>query len=82
MRHLPILCTMAITLFAAPAFAADDIKIEKIIGSEHPGEYKHPASITQLDNGDLYMTYYGGGGEYVDDSKVWGMRRKAGAKIQ
>lgn len=73
-------CLLVLSIFVLPftVHAADDITIEKIIGTEHPGEYKHPASITQLDNGDLYMTYYGGGGEYVDDSKVWGMRRKAG----
>ncbi|MCF6284335.1 MAG: exo-alpha-sialidase, partial [Candidatus Hydrogenedentes bacterium] len=58
--------------------AADDIKIEKVIGTEHPGEYKHPACIAQLDNGDIFITYYGGGGEYEDESKVWGMRRKKG----
>lgn len=64
--------------FLAASATVDDVTIEKIIGTEHAGAYKHPASITELDNGDLFMTYYGGGGEYVDDSKVWGMRRKKG----
>lgn len=62
-----------------PVLGAEDIRVEKIIGSEHPGAYKHPASITELADGGLMMTYYGGGGEYVDDSKVWGMRRAAGS---
>lgn len=51
-----------------------EIKTEKIIGMEYPGMYKHPASICELENGDLYLSYYGGSGEYQDDSKVWGMR--------
>ncbi|MCC6143618.1 MAG: exo-alpha-sialidase [Candidatus Hydrogenedentes bacterium] len=55
-----------------------DILTEKVIGTEFPGQYKHPASFDQLDNGDLYLAYYGGGGEYEDDSKVWAMRKKAG----
>lgn len=55
--------------------AGADIQHEHVIGPEFPGKYKHPASITQLDNGDLYVAWYGGGGEYEDDSKVWGMRR-------
>jgi predicted neuraminidase len=55
-----------------------DIVTEKVIGSEFPGKYKHPASFDQLDNGDLYLAYYGGDGEYEDNSKVWGMRKKAG----
>ncbi|MCB9782722.1 MAG: exo-alpha-sialidase [Candidatus Omnitrophica bacterium] len=54
------------------------IKTTKVIGTEFPGEYKHPASFDQLDNGDLYLAYFGGGGEYEMDSKVWGMRLKKG----
>lgn len=69
---------LALALLAAPALAADDIKIEKVIGQEKPGAYKHPAAITQLDNGDLYITFYGGGGEYEDESKVYGIRRPLG----
>jgi len=54
------------------------IRVAKVVGSEFPGKYKHPASFDQLDNGDLLLAYYGGGGEYKDDSKVWAMRLKAG----
>ena len=78
MRYTPLRCAVALTLLIAPAFAANDILIEHVIGKEHPGKYKHPAAITQLTNGDLFATYYGGGGEYEEDSKVWGIRRKAG----
>lgn len=63
---------------ASAAFAAEDILIERIIGSEHPGQYKHPAAITELANGDLYVAYYGGDGEYEENSNVKAIRRKAG----
>ena len=62
-------------LLVACGIAQAEIVTEPVIGKEFPGQYKHPASITQLDSGDLYVAYYGGGGEYEDDSKVWGMRR-------
>lgn len=64
---------LAALLLAANGWA--EIVHEHVIGTEFPGKYKHPATITQLDNGDLYVAYYGGAGEYEDDSKVWGMRR-------
>jgi predicted neuraminidase len=55
-----------------------NIEIHRAFGSEHPGVYKHPASITELDNGDLYIAYYGGAGEYDDDTAVYGSRLKKG----
>jgi predicted neuraminidase len=72
---------LAIILIAAPftrAVADDEIKIERIFGPEIPGEYKHPASITELDNGDLYLVYYGGAGEYSSDTAVYGSRLAKG----
>jgi predicted neuraminidase len=62
----------------APAIANQDITIERLFGPEIPGEYKHPASITELDNGDLYVVYYGGAGEYSGDTAVYGSRRSKG----
>lgn len=59
--------------------AADDVHITRVFGPEQPCKYKHPASITQLDNGDLYLTYYGGGGEYELDTAIWGARLKKGS---
>jgi hypothetical protein len=56
------------------AIAADDVRIERLFGPEIPGKYKHPASITELDNGDLYVVYYGGEGEYEGDTAVYGSR--------
>lgn len=68
---------IALALLLAP-FTPAEVLVERVIGDEFPGKYKHPASVTPLDDGGLYIAYYGGGGEYEDDSKVWGMRRAAG----
>lgn len=62
-----------------PAWArSHKVEIHRVFGPEHPGRYKHPASITQLANGDLYLAYYGGSGEYGDDTAVYGSRLKVG----
>ena len=58
---------------------ADDIVIRRVAGPEIPGRYKHPATITELTNGDLYIAYYGGEGEYQGDTAVYGLRLKKGA---
>jgi predicted neuraminidase len=63
----------------ASVFAADQIKIERLFGPEVPGRYKHPPSITELDNGDLYVVYYGGEGEYQGDTAVYGSRLAKGS---
>ena len=56
-----------------------DIQIRPILGPGDPGgPYKHPASITELDGGDLYVAFYGGPGEYSADTAVWGSRLSAG----
>jgi predicted neuraminidase len=63
------------------AVGADDnsaIVTQRVFGPEIPGKYKHPASITELENGDLYLVYYGGAGEYSDDSTVFGARLPKG----
>src|SRR6478735_2592160 len=57
-----------------------EIHTEKIFGPETPtGKYKHPACITELSNGDLYLTYYGGAGEYARETSVFGSRRAKGS---
>lgn len=56
-----------------------NIETYRVFGAEHPGPYKHPASITELANGDLYLSYYGGSGEYGNDTAVYGSRLKKGA---
>ena len=53
---------------------------ERVFGPEVPtGPYKHPASMTELTNGDLYLVYYGGEGEYATDTGVFGARLKKGS---
>jgi predicted neuraminidase len=56
-----------------------ELRITRVFGPEVPtGPYKHPACVTELANGDLYLVYYGGQGEYAQDTAVFGSRRKAG----
>ncbi|MBL9124737.1 MAG: exo-alpha-sialidase [Planctomycetaceae bacterium] len=65
----------------ANAALAEEIAIERVFGPEVPtGKYKHPASINQLANGDLYLVYYGGEGEYEGDTAVYGSRLAVGSK--
>lgn len=65
---------------AAAISAAAGPKLERIFGPEvRTGPYKHPACITELNNGDLYLVYYGGGGEYDTDTAVYGSRLPKGA---
>lgn len=71
--------TILITLliFAPSAMAANldrNIDTYRVFGTEHPGVYKHPAAITELSNGDLYIAYYGGAGEYDQGTAVYGSR--------
>ncbi len=72
--------TLLAVAITAPVFAADDITIERVVGPEISRRYKHPATITELDNGDLYIAYYGGDGEYDGDTAVYGMRLVKGIK--
>lgn len=54
--------------------------VTRVFGPETPtGPYKHPACLTELSNGDLYLVYYGGQGEYARDTTVFGARLKAGS---
>lgn len=65
--------TVVASLFTATATA--ELSIEKVVGPETPGgTYKHPASIEELPNGDLYIAYHGGEGEYERDTAVFGSR--------
>lgn len=67
-------------LAAAGTMFAGDLRVERIFGPEVPtGSYKHPACITEFQNGDLHLAYYGGAGEYAVDTGVFGSRSKKGA---
>lgn len=72
--------TFSSVVFAVivPVIGAEDIVITRVFGPEQPGPYKHPSCITELDNGDLYLAYYGGSGEYGTDTAVFGARLKKG----
>lgn len=68
-----------VLLSALCSAAAADITIERVFGPETPGgAYKHPAAIEELANGDLYIVYYGGEGEYQGDTAVHGSRLAKG----
>jgi predicted neuraminidase len=76
---LPVLC--GTLLATASVNAAPGLTIEKVFGPETPtGNYKHPAAIAELANGDLYLVYYGGDGEYALDTGVFGARLPKGSR--
>jgi predicted neuraminidase len=52
-----------------------------IFGPETPtGPYKHPSTLAELDNGDLYLAFYGGAGEYATETQVFGSRLRKGSR--
>ena len=76
-------CALVVPAFLFAAYAgAAEISISRVFGPETPtGRYKHPASITELQNGDLLLAWYGGGGEYEPGTAVYGSRlAKPGGK--
>lgn len=71
-------CTIAVSLL--PATASAELSIKRVFGPETQGGiYKHPASIEELSNGDLFIAYYGGEGEYEGDTAVFGSRLSKGS---
>src|SRR2546421_273989 len=85
--HLPasiffFVAAMLLCLGAAnSAVHASELRIERLFGPEiKTGPYKHPARIEELANGDLYVVYYGGEGEYALDTGVFGSRLKKGSR--
>lgn len=69
----------ALLLMIAVSLATAEVRSERVFGPEtKTGPYKHPACLTELDNGDLYLVYYGGGGEYADETAVFGARKRKG----
>ncbi len=80
MRVAPWLCRFVVLSLAVAAFgglfAADGIQVERVLGPEiKTGDYKHPASVDELRNGDLYLVFFSGRGEYNDNSTaVFGTR--------
>lgn len=67
--------------FLLPWLFSGAMETQKLFGPETPtGPYKHPACIEELDNGDLYLVWYGGGGEYAEATAVFASRRPAGSE--
>ena len=79
-RRLGLLLMAAFLLLEpAPVFPKGDFQIQRLFGPEIPtGKYKHPASFDELANGDLYLVYYGGDGEYAEGTAVFGSRLRKG----
>ena len=70
---------MVLLAFGWGRLSAGELTVERVFGPEVPtGPYKHPACMTELKNGDLYLVYYGGKGEYATDTSVFGSRLKKG----
>jgi predicted neuraminidase len=71
---------LAVTALAVCCLLAGDLRIERVFGPETAtGRYKHPAAIAALANGDLYLVYYGGAGEYAVNTGVFGARLAKGS---
>jgi predicted neuraminidase len=67
-------------LVTGTAVEAGELTITRVFGPEvATGPYKHPACVTELTSGDLYLVYYGGKGEYATDTAVFGSRLKKGS---
>ena len=69
------LCTiLGLVTFTTLATAQEklDITVDiyRAFGSEHEGIYKHPAAIEELADDTLYIAYYGGAGEYDQQTAV------------
>lgn len=80
---LVIGCAALAFLVAPTALAqnASRLTVERVFGPEvTTGPYKHPACLTELANGDFYLVYYGGQGEYARDTAVFGSRLRKGTR--
>lgn len=65
---------------ALPGLVRAELVVEPVFGPADPGgPYKHPAAIEELANGDIYIVFYGGQGEYEGDTAVYGSRLAQGA---
>lgn len=82
MSHPSIKIVASFVIMCITNFAfSGEPEFTRIFGPEVPtGPYKHPACLTDLANGDLYLVYYGGSGEYGVDTSVYGSRLKKGTK--
>jgi predicted neuraminidase len=74
---------LGLAMAAAPRLLGQTppkLEVQRVFGPEiATGPYKHPACATELSNGDLYLVYYGGEGEYAKDTAVFASRRAKGS---
>ena len=77
----PLLGLLAL-LVGAVVPAHGEVVHERVVGPEaDTGPYKHPGSITELANGDLYVAFFSGKGEYEDPSAgIWATRQRRGSR--
>ena len=75
-------CVLAASIAGLSPCDAAGIQFERIFGPEVPtGPYKHPACFDELANGDLYLVFFSGQGEYGDaHASVWSSRLKKGTR--
>lgn len=79
LRTIAATLLLATTLVAVSPQPASFV-LERVFGPEvATGPYKHPACLTELSNGDLYLVYYGGEGEYAKDTAVFASRKSKGS---
>ena len=82
MRLTAIVAGLLLTVsgHAGTAPQTAGLQTARVFGPEvQTGRYKHPACLTELRNGDLYLVYYGGSGEYAVETAVFGSRLKKGS---
>ncbi len=74
--------TALVVLAVLGALPVGALERERLFGPEiQTGDYKHPASMTELNNGDLYVVFFSGRGEYKDNqAAVFGSRLKSGTR--
>ena len=81
MHKLVLLSFAIVALTTESAGQRGGLRVERVLGPEvKTGPYKHPAALTELANGDLYLVYYGGTGEYAVDTGVFGARLAKGSR--
>ena len=79
-RALILAAAVLLLPSASAPSSAQSLTVNRVFGPEvDTGPYKHPACMTELANGDLYVVYYGGQGEYATDTAVFGSRLKKGS---
>lgn len=81
-RRLFGLWIVMVSVCSLPAASPrTELTIGRVFGPEvKTGQYKHPARMDELANGDLYIAYYGGQGEYAASTAVFGSRLKKGSR--